>query len=142
MPADGGDKVPIYQSTKILDLLLEASLDTNSAKPIFLILDEMNLSHVERYFADFLSALESRDAGLHLHREGKGKRLPRQPGGLADVPETLRLPRNVFVVGTVNVDETTYMFSPKVLDRANVIEFRVAETAPSRISGSSRSDGR
>ncbi len=88
----------------------------------------MNLSHVERYFADFLSALESRDAGLHLHREGK--RLPRQPGGLADVPETLRLPRNLFVVGTVNVDETTYMFSPKVLDRANVIEFRVAETAP------------
>jgi hypothetical protein len=130
VPADGGDKVPIYQSTKILDLLLEASLDTNSAKPIFLILDEMNLSHVERYFADFLSALESRDAGLHLHREGKDKRLPRQPGGLADVPEILRLPRNVFVVGTVNVDETTYMFSPKVLDRANVIEFRVAETAP------------
>ena len=130
VPADGGDKVPIYQSTKILDLLLEASLDTNSVKPIFLILDEMNLSHVERYFADFLSALESRDAGLHLHREGKDRRMPRQPGGLPDVPETLRLPRNVFVIGTVNVDETTYMFSPKVLDRANVIEFRVAETAP------------
>jgi hypothetical protein len=60
VPADDGDRVPIYQSTKILDLLLEASLDTNSAKPIFLILDEMNLSHVERYLADFLSAFESR----------------------------------------------------------------------------------
>jgi 5-methylcytosine-specific restriction protein B len=37
----------------------------------------------------------------------------------------LRLPRNVFIIGTVNVDETTYMFSPKVLDRANVMELRV-----------------
>jgi hypothetical protein len=41
------------------------------------------------------------------------------------VPDRLRLPPNVFIIGTVNVDETTYMFSPKVLDRANVIEFRV-----------------
>ena len=45
------------------------------------------------------------------------------------VPETLDLPDNLFVIGTVNVDETTYMFSPKVLDRANVIEFRVGKTA-------------
>jgi 5-methylcytosine-specific restriction protein B len=41
------------------------------------------------------------------------------------VPPRLVLPSNLFVVGTVNVDETTYLFSPKVLDRANVIEFRV-----------------
>ncbi len=40
---------------------------------------------------------------------------------------TVPLPSNLFVVGTVNVDETTYMFSPKVLDRANTIEFRVAD---------------
>ena len=45
---------------------------------------------------------------------------------MADAQENrLRVPRNLFVVGTVNVDETTYMFSPKVLDRANTIEFRV-----------------
>ena len=37
----------------------------------------------------------------------------------------LRLPPNLFIIGTINVDETTYMFSPKVLDRANVIEFRM-----------------
>jgi hypothetical protein len=43
----------------------------------------------------------------------------------------MRLPRNVFVIGTVNVDETTYMFSPKVLDRANVLEFRVPAGTPS-----------
>ena len=40
------------------------------------------------------------------------------------MPAELALPRNLFIIGTVNVDETTYMFSPKVLDRANVIEFR------------------
>jgi len=119
---------PVYQSTKILDLLLAAKND--SAKPYFLILDEMNLSHVERYFADFLSAMESKDGGLILHREGKDIKLPRSVSSEADVPETLPMPRNVFVIGTVNVDETTYMFSPKVLDRANVIEFRVDKDAP------------
>lgn len=39
------------------------------------------------------------------------------------VPSKIEIPLNVFVIGTVNVDETTYMFSPKVLDRSNVIEF-------------------
>ena len=39
------------------------------------------------------------------------------------VPNEIEIPTNVYVVGTVNVDETTYMFSPKVLDRANVIEY-------------------
>jgi hypothetical protein len=123
---EGG--VPVYQSTGILDLLLAA--DNDPTKPYFLILDEMNLSHVERYFADFLSAMESRLGELHLHREGRN--LPRKPGGPADVPESLQMPRNVFVIGTVNVDETTYMFSPKVLDRANVIEFRVHPSAPAK----------
>jgi 5-methylcytosine-specific restriction endonuclease McrBC GTP-binding regulatory subunit McrB len=42
------------------------------------------------------------------------------------VPGEVQLPQNLFIIGTVNVDETTYMFSPKVLDRANVLEFRVA----------------
>lgn len=65
----------------------------------------MNLSHVERYFADFLSAIES------------GEKIPLYG------EEELTLPQNLFIIGTVNVDETTYMFSPKVLDRANVIEF-------------------
>ncbi|MGB8167316.1 MAG: EVE domain-containing protein, partial [Chthoniobacteraceae bacterium] len=120
--------LPVYQTTKILDLLLDAARKENEAKPFFLILDEMNLSHVERYFADFLSAMESKEGRLLLHREGRP--LPRKQGGPCDVPETLVLPRNVFVIGTVNVDETTYMFSPKVLDRANVIEFRVGTDAP------------
>ena len=51
--------------------------------------------------------------------------LQRSPDGAADVPQKLSYPSNLFVIGTVNIDETTYMFSPKVLDRANVIEFGV-----------------
>ena len=90
----------------------------NPDLPHFLILDEMNLSHVERYFADLLSAIESREE-IPLYsgpaRNLSGKELPRNLG----------VPPNVFVLGTVNVDETTYMFSPKVLDRANVLEFRI-----------------
>ena len=120
--------LPVYQTTRILDLLLDADRQENAGKPFFLILDEMNLSHVERYFADFLSTMESKDGRLLLHREGR--RLPRKQSGPCDVPESLVLPRNLFVIGTVNVDETTYMFSPKVLDRANVIEFRVGTDAP------------
>jgi len=100
-----------------LDLILRAQQDPEH--PYFLILDEMNLSHVERYFADFLSAMESGEA-VNLHDD---------TGADWDgVPAKLTIPRNLFVIGTVNVDETTYMFSPKVLDRANVIEFRVSGT--------------
>jgi 5-methylcytosine-specific restriction protein B len=88
--------------------------------PHFLILDEMNLSHVERYFADFLSAMESSEPKIALHGQGVLR------ANKLDVPDRQALPRNVFIIGTVNVDETTYMFSPKVLDRANVIEFRVS----------------
>lgn len=88
-------------------------------KPYFLILDEMNLSYVERYFADFLSALES-------HME-----IPlwdKPQNSTSKVPAKIELPKNLFITGTINVDETTYMFSPKVLDRANVIEFKISDT--------------
>ena len=96
----------------VLQLLMCANEDPN--KPYFLILDEMNLSVVERYFADFLSAMES----------GEPIKLWDNENG--DVPAQIALPKNVFIIGTINVDETTYMFSPKVLDRANVIEFKIA----------------
>jgi hypothetical protein len=124
----GDGKTPVYQSTHLLDLLLRAS--NPGSKPFFLILDEMNLSHVERYFADFLSAMESKAGELDLHAEGgEAEKLPLEPAGQAVVPRKLSIPPNVFVIGTVNVDETTYMFSPKVLDRANVIEFRMPDGA-------------
>jgi hypothetical protein len=125
---DPAVKRPVYQSTRVLDLVLRAG--ERPALPHFLILDEMNLSHVERYFADFLSAMEQAEGYLQLHDEGDGAtdRLPRYAGDPVGVPRRLRWPDNLFVIGTVNVDETTYMFSPKVLDRANVLEFKVDAT--------------
>ncbi|MCQ2524909.1 MAG: DUF3578 domain-containing protein [Lachnospiraceae bacterium] len=99
----------------VLQLLIDAN--NNPDKPFFLILDEMNLSYVERYFADFLSVMES-------HGEIA---LWEKPEESEDgTPDTVKLPKNLFIIGTINVDETTYMFSPKVLDRANVIEFKIS----------------
>lgn len=111
--ADALTEGKFVRTTPIVDLILRARSDRSA--PYFLILDEMNLSHVERYFADFLSAMESGQE-IVLH------------GGSSDmegIPPRLQLPPNLFIVGTVNVDETTYVFSPKVLDRANSLEFTV-----------------
>lgn len=101
-----------YESTNIVHLIEEAN--KHSDIPYFLILDEMNLSHVERYFSDFLSHMETPDTNFILD----GYTGEQQHLGELEYPD------NLFVVGTVNIDETTYMFSPKVLDRANVIEFK------------------
>ena len=104
-----------YVHTPALDLMLRAKDHPDT--PHFLILDEMNLSHVERYFADLLAAMESPESPMSLHRHGED---------MDGVPADLILPSNLFIIGTVNVDETTYLFSPKVLDRANVMEFRAS----------------
>ena len=105
----------------VLDLMIRAKQNIENieepTKPYFLILDEMNLSHVERYFADFLSTMESGDR-IPLHKIENDSLI---------VPPSIKLPKNLFIIGTVNIDETTYMFSPKVLDRANTIEFRLTE---------------
>lgn len=103
----------------VLEFMLRAARDPHF--PYLLILDEMNLAHVERYFADFLSGVESGEPCLpNLAQDAKGNWVIRE-GEVERIP----IPENLFVVGTVNVDETTYMFSPKVLDRANTFEFRV-----------------
>ena len=100
----------------VLQIMMRAQ--RNPQKPYFLILDEMNLSYVERYFADFLSALESHQDIPLWEKDEESE---------SDVPAKIRLPENLFITGTINVDETTYIFSPKVLDRANVIEFKITE---------------
>ncbi len=108
-----------------LQLILDASND--QSKPYFMILDEMNLSHVERYFADFLSIMESEEKlKLYSGEKRYSKYIKDKP--LEDkyyITQEIEWPKNLFIIGTVNIDETTYMFSPKVLDRANVIEFRI-----------------
>ena len=117
-----------YVKSEILSFLELAK--ENPSIPFFLILDEMNLSHVERYFSDFLSARESGEPIL-LYKKPEDCECV--------VPEKITLPKNLFVTGTVNIDETTYMFSPKVLDRANVIEFKpeMKDVLDNLISGAS-----
>ena len=99
-----------------LQIMMRAFRNPN--KPYFLVLDEMNLSYVERYFADFLSALESKQEIPLWEKPDECD---------SEVPAKIALPKNLFIIGTINVDETTYMFSPKVLDRANVIEFKITD---------------
>ena len=120
---------PSYTVPKALDLIIRAS--RNTERPFFLILDEMNLSHVERYFSDFLSIMESKKIDteastikLHANKDG----MPSTDGNVGGkVEQRIQWPDNLFVIGTVNIDETTHMFSPKVLDRAHVIEFKPDE---------------
>lgn len=131
-----------YESTQALDLILRArsahaaATDKKAAPRYFMLLDEMNLARVEHYFSDWLSCTESRreladgniiqhPVALHRSEKPMEARL-RGPDGTftnVPVPPGLELPTNLVVTGTVNVDETTYGFSPKVLDRAMVIEF-------------------
>lgn len=102
-------------------------------------LDEMNLAPVEQYFAEYLSVIESRKLSemgtietdpivdfeestaywsliSQLFSEEEGKGYKRSNG------KKLTIPQNLIVVGTVNMDETTFSFSRKVLDRAMTIE--------------------
>ncbi len=96
-----------YVGTPFLEMARMAARPENRRRAFFVCLDEMNLARAEQYLADYLSALESR-----------ARRVPLGEG----VPDLI-LPPNLFVTGTVNVDETTHGFSRKVLDRANTLEF-------------------
>lgn len=101
---------------KLTQIIEEAS--QNLDKPYFICLDEMNLARVEYYLSDYLSVIESR----------------RKENGLIvtdnliydyeiEDSDSLKLPENLYLIGTVNMDDTTFQFSRKVLDRANTIEF-------------------
>lgn len=102
---------PTWQRERALTLLLDAS--ANPDKPYFLVLDEMNLAPVEHYFAPFLSAMET-GLPLALHEEDEP---------VNGVPPKIAWPKNLFIAGTVNMDETTQSISDKVLDRAFTLEF-------------------
>lgn len=112
-----------YYLTPFLTCLLNAQNEPD--KSFFIILDEMNLSKVEMYFSDILSLMETRTKdnpqGESLELYNLEELMDASDKFI--IPSKLTIPPNVFFIGTVNVDETTYMFSPKVLDRANVIEF-------------------
>ena len=138
-----------YQYTKFVKFLVKAMMFPNV--PFFVCLDEMNLAPVEQYFAEFLSVLETRKKGensittgvlvgpeafasIRNAEAGNGhvaKYLC--PGLNVNIPHDiytnpslakvgLTLPDNVFIIGTVNMDDTTHQFSRKVIDRAMTIE--------------------
>ena len=112
-----------FQPGAIIDFIKQA--EWNSDTPYFLCLDEMNLARVEYYLSDFLSVIETRDrkangeietdplVDVDYYKDGDAK----TKYGRVFIPE------NLYIVGTVNMDETTFPFSKKVLDRANTIEF-------------------
>lgn len=108
----------------ILDFINEAQNDPEN--PYFLCLDEMNLARVEYYFSDVLSIMETREFTDSSHTKIQTSKLI-NPQILDDqnkaIYENLYIPDNLYIVGTVNMDETTFPFSKKVLDRANMIEF-------------------
>jgi hypothetical protein len=127
---------PIYVIGDFLRFITKAweNLDV----PHFLCLDEMNLAPVEQYFAEFLSVIESRksnedgtiatDPILKKSTEDWYRVLTAELTGNNEtlrnrfLEEGITIPQNLIVVGTVNMDETTFSFSRKVLDRAMTIE--------------------
>ena len=114
----------------IIDFVRQAESDKDH--PYFLCLDEMNLARVEYYLSDILSVIETRDLA-----DG---RIPSDPlvtdtyygpdAAAAKWYGTIPFPESLYIVGTVNMDETTFPFSRKVLDRANTIEFSHVDLVP------------
>ena len=145
-----------YRFTKFDKFVVKAWL--NPDVPFFVCLDEMNLAPVEQYFAEFLSVLETRSRDQEGHvvtgalvdkQYFKDDTKMKEDFGLdgADdwtikvrsdlVNKGLTLPPNLIVIGTVNMDDTTYQFSRKVIDRAMTIEMNGGEL--SQIFGNSNS---
>lgn len=129
-------KDPKFIAGDFLKFIAKAWEDTDT--PYFLCLDEMNLAPVEQYFAEYLSVVESRklqDDGKTilsdpiLKKEDEqwyinlAQSLTSDEGVRTQfLKEGIAIPQNLIVIGTVNMDETTYSFSRKVLDRAMTIE--------------------
>lgn len=109
-----------YVVPTFLEAVLVATAHHDS--PVFVILDEMNLARVEYYLSDVLSCMETEGA-LQLHSNG----VPLEGTTGASIRAELPLPANLFIIGTINVDETTNPVSDKVLDRASVIDMSAVD---------------
>lgn len=126
---------PVFVAGDFLKFVAKAW--ENPEVPYFLCLDEMNLAPVEQYFAEYLSVVESRkcqengtittDPILEKNKEDWYRVLTAELTEDEDIRtrflnDGICIPQNLIVVGTVNMDETTFSFSRKVLDRAMTIE--------------------
>ncbi|MDU5105786.1 AAA family ATPase [Clostridium sp.] len=94
--------------------------------PYFICLDEMNLARVEYYFSDILSLIETRrfndDNEVITNNLLSKEQIGRDDADISRYGDVY-IPQNLYIIGTVNMDDTTFPFSKKVLDRANTIEF-------------------
>lgn len=110
-----------------VDFLVRAQKDENKDKLFIVCFDEMNLARVEHYFSQFLSLLErpANQRELQLYDKQYSGRLYNSK----EYPNRVKIGDNVKFIGTVNIDESTYHFSDKVLDRANVIRLDVLNYA-------------
>jgi hypothetical protein len=106
----------VYHPTPFLRFLLQAAADPQQL--YFVCLDEMNLARPEYYLAPLLSAMETVEQRFDIG--APTAEVTTVSGDLLRNP--LRLPANLRLIGTVNIDESTYTLSDKLLDRANVIE--------------------
>lgn len=110
-----------------VDFLVRAQKEENKNKLFIVCFDEMNLARVEHYFSQFLSLLErpANQRELQLYDKQYSGRLYNS----TEYPNRIKIGDNVKFIGTVNIDESTYHFSDKVLDRANVIQLDVLNYA-------------
>jgi len=109
-----------YVVPTFLEAVLVATAHRDS--PVFVVLDELNLARVEYYLSDVLSCLETGSA-LQLHSNG----VPLEGTTGTSIRAELPLPSNLFIIGTINIDESTNPVSDKVLDRASVIDMSVVD---------------
>lgn len=115
-----------FLATSFTEELLKAQLPSNRDKFYFIVLDEMNLARVEYYFSDFNSKLELREEDQVIELfDSVGKTSGTLTEYIKD-GNKLRIPDNVFFVGTINDDESTNSISDKIYDRAQVIDFQTA----------------
>ena len=114
----------VLQNRYVVPPFLEAMLVATAYPdaPVFVVLDEMNLARVEYYLADILSSIESQHPVV-LHSSS----VPLEGSTGGEIPPRLALPANLFLIGTINIDETTNTLSDKVLDRAVVIDMSHVE---------------
>ncbi|AOW17674.1 hypothetical protein LPB03_09435 [Polaribacter vadi] len=116
-----------FISKPLTEAIIKAKEDIT--KPHFFILDEMNLARVEHYFADFLSVIETRfrTKTNEVKTDFLLSKNQIKEADNAHLYDAIYWPENLYLIGTVNMDETTYPFSRKVLDRANSIEMNTVE---------------
>ncbi|MDP3277906.1 MAG: hypothetical protein Q8Q09_22165 [Deltaproteobacteria bacterium] len=127
-----------YYASNFLRALYRAGTEAHRERVTLIVLDEINLSRVEQFFADFLSVMEKppRDRLITLMSDA----VPLPPRLLLD-GRSLALPTNVWFVGTANHDETTTAFADKTYDRAHVMELpRHPAIAPAEASTPKRAE--